>query len=88
MHSLALSNRRCPAARNCWALIRASVAVTWRDPAAPAPLGTTGWVALVVAISAVAVLVLATIRALRTTGTTARAEDDLSWPDPESRPRF
>ena len=71
-----------------WALIRASVAVTWRDPVAPAPLGTTGWVAIIVAISAVAVLVLATIGALRTTGTTARAEDDLSWPDPESRPRF
>lgn len=70
-----------------WALIRAAVSVTWRDPVVAAPLGAGGWTAVVVAGAS-----LATAVAIAVAGRRARhrrrAADDLRWPDPETRPPF
>lgn len=71
-----------------WALVRAAVAVTWRDPVVAGPLGTDGWLAVVVAAVALASAIALTVLGRRGGAARRRAGDDLEWPDPATRPRF
>ncbi len=71
-----------------WAIVRAVVSLTWRDPVVAGPLGVTGWLAVAVALASVAVaLALAAVGRRRRRGRD-RSGDDLRWPDPEQRPPF
>ncbi|MGZ9160585.1 MAG: prolipoprotein diacylglyceryl transferase family protein [Candidatus Limnocylindrales bacterium] len=70
-----------------WALARAAVSVTWRDPAVVGPLPVGGTLAVVVAVGAIGALaVLAVWLPRRRVPEAVDAEP--SWPDPEDRPRF
>ncbi|MGZ9275657.1 MAG: prolipoprotein diacylglyceryl transferase family protein [Candidatus Limnocylindrales bacterium] len=70
-----------------WALARAAVSVTWRDPAVVGPLPVGGLLAVVVAVGAIGALaVLAVWLPRRRVPGAVDAEP--SWPDPEDRPRF
>ncbi|MGK2850640.1 MAG: prolipoprotein diacylglyceryl transferase family protein [Candidatus Limnocylindrales bacterium] len=71
-----------------WAVVRAAVSVTWRDPIAAPPLPAGGWLAVALAIGAVSVALLATVMRRRQRGAHARATQEPAWPEPESRPRF
>ncbi len=71
-----------------WALIRAAVSVTWRDPVVAGPLGTNGWLAVVVAIFCLASAVVLVVLGRRGRGARRRAGDELEWPDPATRPQF
>lgn len=71
-----------------WALIRAIVSVTWRDPVVIAGLGVGGLLALAIALGAGLAFV---VTARRRAGSEARGPDatrDVTWADPEARPRF
>lgn len=70
-----------------WALVRAVVSITWRDPAALGSLPVAGVLAAGIAAGAVALLVVATLLGHRQP-TAAGHGDEPSWPDPETRPRF
>jgi phosphatidylglycerol:prolipoprotein diacylglycerol transferase len=73
-----------------WAVARALVSSTWRDPVVTGRFNAGGLVAIGIAAGcAVALLVLAARR--RRTATRADSADDaldVAWPDPETRPRF
>ena len=72
-----------------WALLRAAVSVTWRDPAVLGPFGAAGVLTLVVAAACGLGLIGLTVAGRRQAGQAERAErerDALIWPDPESRP--
>lgn len=70
-----------------WALIRAAVSVTWREPVVAEPLSAGGWIAVVVAVG-----LLASAAVIAIAGRRARhrrsADDAMRWPDPETRPPF
>jgi len=82
-----------------WALGRAAVAMTWRDPAVVGPLPMGSVIAIGVAVACVAATVVVTVRRRGATAdaTTSRSADDTavttpswpepSWPDPEERYR-
>ena len=73
-----------------WAIVRALVSTTWRDPVVAAGLNAGGLIAIGIAIGCAVVLVILTVR--RRGPATDDAEDQpvdtLGWPDPETRPRF
>lgn len=75
-----------------WAILRAAISLSWRDPAVIGPFGAAG--ALTIVVAATALLLLATTTALpsRSDATIAPNDDhegpDPRWPDPEARPRF
>jgi prolipoprotein diacylglyceryltransferase len=73
-----------------WALLRALVAVTWRDPVVLGPWGAAGLLSLLVAAGMAVALAAAAVRSrrLRAAGVAADAGDLPAWPDPEARPRF
>lgn len=71
-----------------WALIRAAVSTTWRDPLVAGPLGTNGWLAVVVAGFALASAVVLVLLGRRARSARRRAQDALEWPDPATRPQF
>jgi phosphatidylglycerol---prolipoprotein diacylglyceryl transferase len=72
-----------------WAVIRAVVSVTWRDPILAAGLNAAGLVAGAIAIGAgVAYIALARGRSRAGTAATAADGRDVTWADPEARPRF
>jgi prolipoprotein diacylglyceryltransferase len=74
-----------------WALLRAAVSVTWRDPAVLGPFGAAGVLTLVVAVACGLSLIALTVAGRRQAGQAERAQrerDALTWPDAESRPRF
>ncbi|MEX1173808.1 MAG: prolipoprotein diacylglyceryl transferase family protein [Chloroflexota bacterium] len=73
-----------------WAVVRAVVSTTWRDPVGPGPLPAGGWLALVVAAGAVVLVAVDTWLGRRRV---AAGEPDPEsavpdWPDPATRPRF
>ena len=72
-----------------WAAARAAVSITWRDPAALGPLPAGGVLAVGIVIGA-AVMLIAMGRwsRRRSHAPAARADDEPSWPDPETRPQF
>jgi len=73
-----------------WAMIRAAVSTTWRDPVDIAPLPAGGWLAVGVAVGAVALFVAVSLRAVREgrTTDTSKAPPEPDWPDPATRPPF
>jgi phosphatidylglycerol:prolipoprotein diacylglycerol transferase len=73
-----------------WALIRAAVSTTWRDPVDLAPFPTGGWLAVALAVGALALLAAVTVRAARTGDGRAGAMsgEEPDWPDPATRPPF
>ncbi len=80
------------AALAAWAFGRAAVATTWRDVAVLGSLNIGSLIAIGVGIAFVAVLALTTVHARRRQAEldTATTADDrgMSWPDPNTRPRF
>jgi prolipoprotein diacylglyceryltransferase len=70
-----------------WAVIRAAVSTTWRDPAAVGPLPIGGILAVVVAASAIIVAIAIAAWLPRRTSARAAAAKP-AWPDPETRPPF
>jgi len=73
-----------------WAIVRAFVSTTWRDPVVAAGLNAGGLIAVGIAIGCALALVILTVRRR---GPATHDADDLpldpiGWPDPETRPRF
>jgi phosphatidylglycerol:prolipoprotein diacylglycerol transferase len=83
-----------------WAVARAVVSLTWRDPVVAAGLNAGGLVAIGIAAACVLAIVGIVVRqrtnrpaAVDGEGNVIRPLDgpsatDVAWPDPESRPRF
>lgn len=78
-----------------WAVLRAVVSVTWRDPVGPGPLPVTGWLAVVFALACLAGIAALTARRQRAAsgagdggaGGEGRGAEP-AWPDPATRPPF
>ncbi len=79
-----------------WAVARAAVASTWRDPAVLGPLGMEQVVCLVIATVAVVLLAVEAARRRRGGGAAGErresagssSEGEPAWPEPSSRPRI
>ena len=73
-----------------WAVARAAVSTTWRDPVVAGGLNVAGLIAVGIAIGCAIAFVVLTIRRRDPVGDTGAVETppDLAWPDPETRPRF
>ncbi len=73
-----------------WAMVRAAVSVTWRDPAVLGPFPVGGLIAVGIVVgSAITIAALPHWSRWRTRVREAHAGDDgPSWPDPETRPQF
>ncbi len=73
-----------------WAVIRALVSLTWRDPAAFGSLPVAGVLAATIAAGAGVLIVVDMVLGRRPRARRAKAGqgDEPSWPDPETRPRF
>jgi len=70
-----------------WAVVRAIVSTTWREPAVAGPLPTGGLVAVAIAVACiVGALVVSVWWPRRTRERKAAAQP--AWPDPETRPPF
>ncbi len=78
------------AAIGLWAVARALVSTTWRDPVVAGGLSAGGLIAIGIAIACALALVVLTVRRRGPLGDAppSNARADLSWPDPETRPRF
>lgn len=73
-----------------WALARAAVSTTWREPPVVGGLNAAGLIAVGIAVSCALAIVVLTVRSGRpATDTRGRdASAEAGWPDPTSRPRF
>jgi phosphatidylglycerol:prolipoprotein diacylglycerol transferase len=72
-----------------WAAIRAVASLAWRDPTVVAGLNAAGLIAAIIAISSAAgFLLVARRRARLSPDAPAGASGDVTWADPEARPRF
>jgi phosphatidylglycerol:prolipoprotein diacylglycerol transferase len=73
-----------------WALGRFVVAFTWRDPPVIGPLRADQVLSLVIVVGCVVLVVAVGRLSNRAEGAATRGatERPLSWPDPETRPRF
>ncbi len=69
-----------------WAVVRAVVSLTWRDPAVVGGLNAGGLIAIVSAVGSVVAVMLVGRRAA--TQPQRPAEPEVRWNDPEARPRF
>lgn len=69
-----------------WAIARAAVSVTWRDPAIIGPLPVGGVLALAIAVGSLGALAVMTVWLPRRRLEAGDAGP--TWPDPEDRPRF
>ncbi len=69
-----------------WAVARAVVSLTWRDPAVVGGLNAGGLIAIVSAVGSVVAVMLVGRRAA--TQPQRPAEPEVRWNDPEARPRF
>jgi prolipoprotein diacylglyceryltransferase len=75
------------AALALWALVRAAVSLTWRDPAVVGELNAGTLIALGVAIAFAGAYLVLAARGMGETGGEAAPDDTLpSWPDPADRP--
>jgi prolipoprotein diacylglyceryltransferase len=86
----ARDGRRLLWAVAAWAVVRAIVSTTWRDPAVVGPLPAGGVLALAIAIGASLVaMALGIVWSRRPHSVAEHAESaEPAWPDPETRPRF
>jgi len=75
-----------------WALARALISITWRDPVVAGGLGAGGLIAVAIAIGSALALVILTIRGRRVASDMSDGRStgvaEVVWPDPETRPRF
>jgi prolipoprotein diacylglyceryltransferase len=72
-----------------WAVVRAMASIASRDPAVIAGLNAAGVVAAIIAVaSALGYLVVARRRADPSPDAVAGASGEVTWADPEARPRF
>jgi prolipoprotein diacylglyceryltransferase len=73
-----------------WAVARAAVSTTWRDPVVAGGLNAGGLIAVGIAIGCAVTLVVLTVRGRRPAPDAESGEErvELAWPDPETRPRF
>jgi phosphatidylglycerol:prolipoprotein diacylglycerol transferase len=76
-----------------WAVARALVSTTWRDPVVAGGLGAGGLMAVAIAVGCVVGLVVVILRSRRASSdasakSSAVATPPIDWPDPETRPRF
>lgn len=73
-----------------WAVARAGVAATWKDPLVVGPLRTEQVICVGIAIAALVLLVVESARRRRvgSDGSGGGSRDELSWPDPRERPRI
>jgi hypothetical protein len=74
-----------------WALARAAVSTTWRDPVVAAGLTASGLIAIAIAIGCAVAFVVLTIRRRESVAEApppTSTESELVWPDPQTRPRF
>jgi prolipoprotein diacylglyceryltransferase len=89
-HSRAKQGRLLLLAIGAWAMVRAAVSVTWRDPAVLGPLPVGGVIAVGIVIgAAITIAGLPYWSRWRERVRAAHAgEDGPSWPDPKTRPQF
>jgi phosphatidylglycerol---prolipoprotein diacylglyceryl transferase len=80
-----------------WAIARAVVSTTWRDPVVAGGLNASGLIAVAIAVGCAVALVIVTVRGHRSAAylppTGPRDEPDprsdaIGWADPATRPRF
>lgn len=72
-----------------WAVVRALASLSWRDPTVFAGLGVAGLIAAAIAAgSGLTYLVVRRRRAGSNRGDAAETARDVTWADPEARPRF
>ena len=71
-----------------WAVARALVSTTWRDPVVAAGLNAGGLIAAGIAIGCAVGLVMLTVRPGPAERRSRDEGTDVVWPDPETRPRF
>lgn len=72
-----------------WAVVRAVVSVTWRDPAVVASLSVAGLLALAIALGAALVYAFTVRRQSAASASASRdGARDVTWADPDARPRF
>ena len=73
-----------------WAVARAFVSTTWRDPVVAGGLNAGGLIAAGIAVGCAIALVILTLRRHGMVGgaRSAEAGTELAWPDPETRPPF
>ena len=73
-----------------WAVARAVVSTTWRDPVVARGLTAGGLIAVGIAIACALAFLFLTVRRLRAPSDSlaAGARGDVAWPDPTNRPRF
>jgi phosphatidylglycerol---prolipoprotein diacylglyceryl transferase len=73
-----------------WAVVRAVVSTTWRDPIAVAGLNAGGLIAVGIAIGCAVALLILTVRGRgpATEEVDEQPVDTMTWPDPETRPPF
>jgi len=73
-----------------WAVVRAIVSTTWRDPVVAAGLTAGGLIAVGIAVGCAVALLILTVRRSgpATDAPPAGQADPIAWPDPETRPRF
>ena len=73
-----------------WAVARALVSTTWRDPVVAGELNAGGLIAVGIAVACAIALVILTVRRRGplVDDRSADARAELAWPDPETRPRF
>ena len=77
-----------------WAVARAAISTTWRDPVVAGGLNAGGLIAVAIAVACGVLFVIMTIRrgeiveVAPPAPPTTPTESDLAWPDPQTRPRF
>jgi prolipoprotein diacylglyceryltransferase len=72
-----------------WAVIRALASLAWRDPVVVAGLNAAGLIAAVIAVaSGLGYLAVARRRSGPRPDVPAGASGEVTWADPETRPRF
>lgn len=76
------------AAIGLWAVARALVSTTWRDPVVAGGLNAGGLIAIGIAVGCAVGLILLTVRRRAARRASGEGHADVAWPDPETRPRF
>lgn len=73
-----------------WAIARAVVSTTWRDPVIARGLNAGGLIAVGIAVACALAFLYLTVRRFRTPfdPSSAEARGRIEWPDPSTRPRF
>lgn len=71
-----------------WALIRAAASLAWRDPSVVAALSVGSLIAVAIAATSALAYVVVARRGARPSAHAPGASHEVTWADPEARPRF